>query len=934
MLELKNIKKVYEIGKPKDKDYQVTHALKGVSVMFRDSEFVSILGPSGCGKTTLLNIVGGLDKYTSGDLIINGISTKEYKDKDWDNYRNNSVGFVFQSYNLIPHQTVLENVELALTLSGVKKAERKERAKQALIKVGLGDKINSRPNQLSGGQMQRVAIARALVNDPEIILADEPTGALDTKTSVQVMELLKEVASERLVIMVTHNPELAENYSSRIIKILDGELEGDSNPITQEELDTIAENARKKQKEEQELQQKLQNMTKKQLKEYKKEQKLLAKSQKKKVKRMSFWTALSLSFKNLLTKKARTMLVSFAGSIGIFGIALILALSSGFQAYINRTQENTLSTNPITISAKSVNFSSVVMAMFADTSTSKNISHEKDAIYVKENISKMMNEVGKTLDTNNLEKFNEYLDVHYDELKPYVNAIQYKYDLSLSYYEDNTISSFEDINQIDANSAILNMIVKYSLNYFKNETGITFIENGTNNVTLYKPEDLSGSTLEEKYPFVYENNYDSLIPIVTEIDTQGYKEFTSQEEILNLVSGIMNIDIDWTSLGGGMSSMLYSSNIFNEMLDNEELVKSQYKLLAGEYLTYDKAHANDVLLVLDKNSELDDYLLYSLGLIDDTDMNKILEGLITENKQSTSINYNDVIGKTYKVFDKTDYYKDIGGNIVDIRTLKYTDNATYQNKMQQIVENCVNVVRIVGVVRLNDNDEAGSLKEGIAYSKYFTDVMVEYHNQKMEDFATTPTGLSNIDKDVPSSIKIYINTFEAKNHVKEFIEKYNAQANKLDKITYEDNFDLIMSTVSTIINAITYVLIAFVSISLVVSSIMIGIITYISVLERTKEIGVLRSVGASKGDIKLVFTSESLIIGLIAGLLGIAIALVLTIPVNIVISHLAGIAGVAALPWAGGIILVVISMLLTFIAGLVPANIASKKDPVIALRTE
>ena len=936
MLELKNIKKVYEIGKPKDKSYQVTHALRGVSLVFRDSEFVSILGPSGCGKTTLLNIVGGLDQYTSGDLIINGTSTKEYKDKDWDNYRNNSVGFVFQSYNLIPHQTVLENVELALTLSGVSRKERKEKAKIALEKVGLGDRINSKPNQLSGGQMQRVAIARALVNNPEIILADEPTGALDTKTSLQVMELLKEVAKERLVIMVTHNPDIAEKYSSRIIKMLDGDMVEDSMPITEEEKQKLKKRIENEQKN-------ARKVLKSDQKVLKNDQNLSRKTDKKFKKRMSFWTALSLSFKNLLTKKARTILVSFAGSIGIIGIALILSLSSGFQTYINRVQENTLSTYPIEISAKNVDFTSVVMAMFMDRSSSDKVDHDLDGVYPKENIAKMINSVGDTLGTNNLEKFYDYIQDHYSELEPYVNAIKYSYNLSLNYFDNNTISSYADIRNINAGDAVMGMIIKYSLYYFENKTGITFEENVDGTYTLYKPAELSGDTMEEKYPFIYDNNYTDLVPIITDIDNNGYKVLDNNK-VLFLVFRILDLDTSTiSSIGsGGGFSMMFSTDMFSEMIDNLELVKTQYELLGtnSRYLSYDQEHADEALLVLDKNNEMDDYMLFALGLLSGEQMDNIMKGLISGDKDHTPIDYDSILGTTYKVLDESDYYVyDTDEDaVVDFRKYSKTEDfnlTKYTSYYTSAVQNCTNTVKIVGIVRPKSDTNAGSLSAGIVYGKQFTKQMITYRNARVATLAALgDVSVPTIDETIPSTISIYINTFESKAEVKKFIAKYNEQADKNDQITYTDYVDLIMSTISTIINAITYVLIAFVSISLVVSSIMIGIITYISVLERTKEIGVLRSVGASKRDIKRVFTAESLIIGFVAGVMGIVITLVLNIPINIVINHFANISGVAALPWLGGLLLVVISMILTFIAGLVPARIASKKDPVVALRTE
>ena len=947
MLKLKEITKVYEMGETR------VDALKGVSLCFRRNEFVSILGQSGCGKTTMLNIIGGLDRYTTGDLVINGKSTEEYKDKDWDTYRNHSIGFVFQSYNLIPHQTVLENVELALTLSGVSKQDRRKKAIKVLEKVGLGDKLKNKPSQLSGGQMQRVALARALVNDPEIILADEPTGALDTETSVQIMDLLKEISKDKLIVMVTHNPELAENYSTRIVKLLDGNLVDDSNPYTEEEeAQEVAEYLDKKEKS---------------LKRSKLTEKERKKREKKK--RMSFWTALSLSFKNLLTKKARTILVAFAGSIGIIGISLILAVSSGFSSYINKMQEDTLSTSPITIQSKKVDFASIVSQMFIESSAAEEKENADDGVYVKQNISTMMNSVGNSMGTNNLEKFYKYIEDNYDDLKDYINAVGLTYDLGLEFYlkqNDVTYVPGVAVEPDPQSRALMTMITKYALLFFEDKTGITSkpnTESAVGGYILYRPTTLPEgeyyngdeklSQRKAAYPFIYNNNYDNLYPIAEKLEdpaNNGKIILSNQDEILGLVFGVF--DIDYSAMAGGsgtsMMSMFGSMNIFNEMIDNHDFVKSQYDLIAGNWINYDKDHSNEAYLVLDANNELDDYILYGLGLLEESQMEKILKGIVENQRVDDPIDFDKVIGQTYKVLDKADYFVDDGsGNVIDIRiyntSIKDKDgnetNAlynpqTYYLKLAEVYKNAPekNEVKIVGVVRTNETTKSGSLSTGITYTKYFTNQMIDYRNGKIETLAITGDKLASINVKVPKQIALYIKSFESKEGVVAFIDGYNAQAENEDKITYTDVAGFIMSTVSTIINAITYVLIAFVSVSLIVSSIMIGIITYISVIERTKEIGVLRSVGASKRDVKRVFTAESFIIGLASGVLGIAVSLLLIIPINIVMAHFTGISGLARLPWAGALILILISICLTFISGLLPAKAAAKKDPVIALR--
>ena len=923
MLKLDNIKKIYELGDQK------VNALNGVSVEFRKSEFVSILGPSGCGKTTMLNIIGGLDRYTSGDLIINNKSTKEYKDKDWDTYRNHSVGFVFQSYNLIPHQTVLENVELALTLSGVSKQERRKRATDVLIRVGLGDKIKNKPSQLSGGQMQRVAIARALVNDPEIILADEPTGALDSTTSVQIMELLKEISKDKLIIMVTHNPELAETYSSRIIKLLDGEIIDDNNPYKESEK--------------------------------KKEKKLISVSDdndlnktelKKKAKKnkMSFWTALSLSFKNLLTKKARTILVSIAGSIGIIGIALILAISSGFSVYINRMQEDSLSSYPITIEAKNIDFTSVMLQMFMDDENVVDKNNEDGKIYSNKTISKMMNSVGTNLKPNNLEKFKEYIEANKAEIKDQISAIQYTYDIGMEFYGEQKTPAYP--TQVGSGS-IMDMITKYALIYFGKETKIQVTENFENGSWKMKGNENSN--------FDTMDDFKTISSIID--DLKAYKEVTlNQGKIVSFVFEILGFkQEDMQSLmsggssGGSSSMMSMGAQIFSEALDNTEFIQSQYDLVGGTYAT----KANEAMLVLDKNNEVTDYNLYSLGILSSEQLSQSLNALVYEQEDPIAIDYGDVIGKkTYKVLAEHDYFRAVSGvtglddgTVIDIRLLNEkeipnpnddefddTDDTIdnpiyspikYYQEYAKALNETENEITIVGILRPNERTENGSIKSGVVYLPSFTAQMVNSYSDKA---ITTGGKLEDIDTKTPDSIKIYVNSFESKETVVNFISTYNENAEQGDEISYTDMVGILMGTISTIITSITYVLIAFVSVSLVVSSIMIGIITYISVIERTKEIGVLRSVGASKKDVKRVFTAESFIIGLASGVFGILVSFLLTIPINILLKHFTGIWGVANLPILGSVILILISIFLTFIAGLIPAKAAAKKDPVIALR--
>ncbi len=837
MLELNGIRKTYVTGTTS------VEALKGIDLKFRDSEFVSILGQSGCGKTTLLNIIGGLDKYTSGDLKINGRSTKDFKDRDWDAYRNNSIGFVFQSYNLIPHQTVLSNVELALTLSGVSKAERRQRATEALEKVGLKEQIHKKPNQMSGGQMQRVAIARALVNDPDILLADEPTGALDTQTSIQIMDLLKEISKDRLIIMVTHNPELATQYSTRIIRLLDGTITDDNNPYNGED-DNITTKT-----DEDSLTDKKSGKTKK------------------KKTSMSFFTALSLSLNNLMTKKTRTILTAFAGSIGIIGIALILSISNGIQNYIDRVQRDTLSSYPIQLQKESVDVSSMIENMMGNKD--KNVDHDKDKIYSNNIMTDMANSMVAEVNSNNLKAFKSYLENHKSDVDGYISDIQYSYDVPLYIYSTDTS---DGVTQLNPSSVMENM---YGMS----------------------------------------------------------------------VSG-----------DGMMSAGMQNTSVWSRLFDNRQMLDEQYDLIAGSWAD----NYNEVMLVVDENNEIDDYTLYSLGFKDPAEVKKIFKNVIAGNSyetEETQYTYDEVLDKKFKLVLPTDLYRYND-------TFGIWEDASHDDEYMTTVVNNAEEVKIAGIIRKNPDAASVSVSSGVAYTKDLMPHIIEKVNetqivkQQLADpekdvftgmsFDNDKTSISTFEnnksllgiasEDNPSEIDIYAKDFDSKEKLQDFIKNYNdevtADGRDEDTINYTDYVGILMSSVSTIITAISSVLIAFVAISLVVSSIMIGIITYISVLERTKEIGVLRSIGASKKDVSRVFNAETLIEGFVSGAMGIIITLILCIPANAVIKNVTDISNVAQLPVAGAVILVIISMMLTTIAGLIPAKMAAKKDPVVALRTE
>lgn len=860
MLRCENIIKDYPTSE------EVVHALKGVSLSFRNNEFVSILGQSGCGKTTFLNIIGGLDHYTSGDLIINGKSTRNYKDKDWDTYRNHKIGFVFQSYNLITHQSVLSNVELALTLSGVGKEERKKRAIEALTKVGLKDQIYKKPTQLSGGQMQRVAIARAIVNNPDIILADEPTGALDSSTSIQIMEILKEISKDKLVIMVTHNPELAQKYSSRIIRLSDGEVISDSNPYNEfEELNN---------------------------------------SQIDKKTSMSFKTALSLSLNNLMTKKARTILVSFAGSIGIIGIALILSLSNGVQSYIDSVESDTMTAYPIQIQSTTMDMTSMMEAMAGKEETS-NEQREDNQIYTRSFVNDVLESIASSKQ-NNLEELKKYIESEQGkELRENTRAIEYSYGLNLNVYNEDTDSG------------------------------------------------------------------------LIQVSPNGLIDKLGMSDMVDLRSQFM----------AGTSD---ANEVWLQLPDSNTLKESEFELLEGSW----PQNYNEVVIGVDSDNNITDYALYSLGLLNQDEVvdsyNKILQGdsneiETTENKKSYT--YEELMNSKFKLVFNCDLFEKVNGIWID-----QSDNEDY---IKNVVKNAQEV-KVVGIIRQKDNTMSSGMLGGIYYSSKMSDYVIEQcensqivkeqkenkdiniftgnrfkSNEKLDFSSLTPQqqmqfasmsqeemmaymqtyndnmnasyesnlkkmGVVNLDS--PSQISLYAKDFDSKEALADCIEDYNdlqeEKGNSNNVISYSDMVGMMISSVSSVVNMISYVLIGFVSISLVVSSIMIGIITYISVLERTKEIGILRSIGASKKDVSRVFNAETFIIGLTSGCMGIIITILLNIPISTIVASKTGVEHIAKLPWQGAIILILISLVLTLIAGLIPSKYASKKDPVEALRTE
>ncbi|MBO5306170.1 MAG: ABC transporter ATP-binding protein/permease [Clostridia bacterium] len=999
---------------------------------FRKNEFVSILGPSGCGKTTLLNIIGGLDRYDSGDLIIGGRSTKDFRDADWDTYRNHSIGFVFQSYNLIPHQSVLANVELALTLSGVSKKERRQRATKALERVGLADQLKKKPSQMSGGQMQRVAIARALVNEPEILLADEPTGALDTATSVQIMDILKEIAKDRLVIMVTHNPELAETYSTRIIRMLDGKVTSDSSPYLAEEKAPEIAAPKKKKKE---------------------------KTEKKP--RMSFFTALSLSFKNLLTKKGRTFMTAFAGSIGIIGIALILSLSNGIQNYIDRVQEDTLSTYPLTILGETQDMSAMLGAM---TEVQDTADHsDSSMVYVDDSLGTMMSAMSATV-KNNLTDFKAYLEKNYNKIEDALSDVQYTYSFDLQVFTadgktqinpttvfDNMGEAFSGVtemmeasgmNSMGSMSILSEMIDNQELldqqyevvagTWPTNANEVVLVispNNQLSKMTLYILGILDQSELEgimndlmqsgeydttpiDPYPFEYFLSTSFLLlntaDFYEKIEGQTYtvdgKEYPVWRDMRNLaalydqesfvkengrkleISGIIRPreGATATSIAGaigytrGLTELILQKNAESEIIGQQKATP-EYNVLNGlrfERTVYTRENIDRLIRTIDDTTMNAIYSMMTAQVKDIytqtppvTDRNSFLGFVSFMSQQEISILLTEMLPiataanpeglahlcavlsgsmgsvtvtpenliKLVPSMSETERMILFAGvpagagffpvDILGLHDLCGTEamSVVYGYMNEQIMSMAVDENTFLILLQMMDDEQFASLEETLYSMAPQTDAT----------YASTLSLLGDAESATPATINFYARDFASKERVEEFIKEYNDSVDEIDRLSYTDLVGIMMSSISIIIDVISYVLIAFVAISLVVSSIMIGIITYISVLERTKEIGILRAIGASKRDISRVFNAETFIVGLAAGAIGIGATLLLCFPINAIIRHLSGIENIgASLPWLAGLILVGISILLTTIAGLIPSRVAAKKDPVVSLRTE
>ncbi|MBE6904418.1 MAG: ABC transporter ATP-binding protein/permease [Ruminococcaceae bacterium] len=1000
MLELKAIKKDYYTGG------EVVNALKGIDLQFRESEFVSILGQSGCGKTTLLNLVGGLDQYTSGDLVINGKSTKDFKDRDWDAYRNHSVGFVFQSYNLIPHQSVLQNVELALSLSGVSKAERRKRAKQALEEVGLGSQIKKKPSQLSGGQMQRVAIARAIVNNPDIILADEPTGALDTETSVQVMEILKEISKSRLVIMVTHNPELAEKYSTRIIRMLDGKITDDSMPLTQEELQA-----------------------------QQPEEAPVKKKKAKKKPSMSIFTSFELSLKNLFTKKGRTILTSFAGSIGIIGIALIVAVSNGTTTYIDTVQEETLSSYPLLLESQNMDLATVMQAFIGAAASSQ--EHEKDAIYQKSAIYDMVNALNSLEATkNDLHAFKAFLEEERkkegSQLSQVLNGIQYSYNFDLLVYTQDIDGAIIHSDSEKLMQELLLENLKMDLSAMmgmSEESGMGsssgFMSMGSSMIMWQEMlagnnGELINPVLKKQYELIdgeWPDEYNEIVLVVdknNEIDDMALYALglKTKEEI----SSVMNAALNKEEIKAEKSKWTYEeirNREFKTILNsdcyslNEEtgLYTDLRETATGLKYLYDNGLTLKVSGIIRPNEDASSTMLS--GSIAYT--HKLTEYVIENGKKSpaieaqlaspskdifTGLPFKENTGKLSVAEKETEFKKHIASlseaekaaayiKIMSIPPKEYVDNAVSQSlgamtreDMEKLMtQNILQEMGMSGdkvesyIASMSDEDLkkvfAQSIEESVkkAYAQqvsaqmgampaaqlsmmldtqlasYTAEQCAQYYDEILvfseSTYDKNLEALGYVNLDTPSTISLYSSSFEEKDTVKDIISDYNKNVDELSKINYTDYVGIMMSSITTIINAITYVLIAFVAVSLIVSSIMIGVITLISVQERTKEIGILRAIGASKRNVSSMFNAETVIIGFSSGALGVIVTYLLCIPINIILHAVTGIGNLSAiLPLPAAIILVIISVALTLFSGIIPSSSAAKKDPVVALRTE
>lgn len=1004
MLELKNIKKDYPGGG------ETVQALKGISLQFRKSEFVSILGPSGCGKTTMLNIIGGLDQYTEGDLVINGKSTKDFKDRDWDAYRNHSVGFVFQSYNLIPHQTVLQNVELALTLSGVGKSERRSRAKKALEQVGLGSQLKKKPSEMSGGQMQRVAIARAIVNNPDIVLADEPTGALDTETSLQVMEILKEISKDRLVIMVTHNPNLAEKYSTRIVRMLDGLITDDSAPLSEEEI--------KKEQEEDKVKT----------------------EREKKVKKpsMSLSTSFGLSLKNLITKKGRTALTSFAGSIGIIGIALIFAVSQGTTAYINALQEDTLSSYPITLEAHSMNLGALMEA-FIGTAHSQE-EHDNDAVYQKPMVYDLVNALSsaETID-NDLAAFKAYIEERRadtsDEngLNEAISGIQYTYDTELLVYTENVDGT---IIRSDSQELLQELLIEYfgldmsSMMDLGEDYGLmdsmgSLFSMGSSMV-LWQ-EMLNGDNgklvsplLESQYDVIYGSwptEYNEIVLVLdenNEIDDMALYALglKSKEEIDAVMQAAMNqtaIEVEqqkWSyeEICDMEFRVILNSSCYT-LDENTGLYADLRESNAGLKYLYDNGLSLKVSGIIRPSEDaVSSMLTGSIGYT-----SELTEYIIEQSKNSaavtaqlnnpstdifTGLPFKESTGDLTDEQKEADFREYISGldeqgkanayiTIMSIPSQEQIDAAVSQTmdsmtreEMEEMLNEAlaqqtgVNTEELADYISSMTDEEFNSMFTQIiaeqftlqyaqqvqeqmgqmnaqelaaaldmALPSYTTEQCAEYYEQVLSfsesSYEDNMLALGYVDLDDPATINLYASSFENKELIEQAIEDYNSTVSELEQIEYTDYVGLMMSSVTSIINAVTYVLIAFVAVSLIVSSIMIGVITLISVQERTKEIGILRAIGASKRNVSSMFNAETVIIGFTSGALGVIITYILCIPINLILHHLTGINTLSAyLPVPVAVILVLISVALTLFSGIIPSRSAAKKDPVVALRTE
>ncbi len=998
MLELVGIKKNYKVGE------DIVHALNGIDLKFRSSEFVSILGPSGCGKTTTLNIIGGLDQYSEGDLQIDGISTKDYKDRDWDTYRNHTIGFVFQSYNLIPQQTVLQNVELALALSGVSKSERRKRAKKALEDVGLGDQINKRPSEMSGGQMQRVAIARALVNDPDIILADEPTGALDTKTSIQVMEILKEVAKDRLVIMVTHNPELAEEYSTRIIRMLDGKIVDDSKPLTEKEIQMEEVRAQTIQEEH--------------------------KATKKKKPSLSFSSSFSLSLRNLITKKGRTALTSFAGSIGIIGIALIYAVSAGFTNYIDTVEEETLSTYPLTIEQSNTDLTEI-MQTFMGMSSDDN-SHDNDAVYQKSSIYEMVEAMyGGEESENDLKAFKAYLEEEIasgdSELAEALSGIQYSYDLDMLVYTKNTDGDIQISDAMTLMQGLMgdNMNIDMSSSTMSSNSLVSSMTSSFNvweEMLAGQDGELISPMLEDQYDVIYGSWPTSYGEIVLVVDENNELDdmtlyalgLESKESVNEIVSAAINqtalpekteeeswtyeeiCDMDFRVV---LNSDCYSydeeTGLYHDLRETDTGLEYLYSngitlKVTGIIRPNENATATMLSGSIGYTSALTEYVIEESSESDvvqaqlndpNTDVTTGLpfasssEDITDDEKEADFREYVNGLDDSKKIEVYIEMMSTPTDEELEQMTASAMENITREDMETALLQAYTTQMEmseddVSSYLQAMDDDEITSLYTSAVQeqvlAEYATQVqttmaemsteeMLAGLNTAMETYTTEQfaklydeilefsdstyednlTAMGYIDLDTPSAINLYAASFADKDILEDAITDYNEGKDEMDQIQYTDYVGLMMSSITTIINIITYVLIGFVAISLIVSSIMIAVITLISVQERTKEIGILRALGASKRNVSNMFNVETMLIGLTSGILGVVIVYILCVPLNAIIHSLTGIGALSAsLPIATAIILVVISVALTLISGLIPSRSAAKKDPVVALRTE